>query len=150
IDVTQEGYVRTLFAGGPADKAGIKRGDRIVRAAGRKFHPIESFRGRAGKTVSLSIQRENDAAPIAVEVTPRLIDPKREWLDAQREGTRIIKHDGKSVGYVPMFSGSGTEFHELLRELIRDRLTAADALIVDFRNGWGGCSPDFIDFLDTK
>jgi carboxyl-terminal processing protease len=148
LDVTPEGFVRTLLAGGPADKAGIKRGDRIVRADGRKFHPIESFRGRAGKPVSLAVQREDDAKPLAVEVTPRLIDPKREWLDAQRDGTRMIKHNGKSVGYVPIFSGSGQEYHQLLRELIRDRLAAADALVVDFRNGWGGCSPDFIDFLD--
>jgi carboxyl-terminal processing protease len=148
LDVTPEGFVRTLLAGGPADKAGIKRGDRMVRADGRKFHPIESFRGRAGKPVSLAVQREDDAKPLAVEVTPRLIDPKREWLDAQRDGTRMIKHNGKSVGYVPIFSGSGQEYHQLLRELIRDRLAAADALVVDFRNGWGGCSPDFIDFLD--
>jgi carboxyl-terminal processing protease len=150
LDVTPEGFVRTLFAGGPAEKSGLKRGDRIVRADGRKFHPIESFRGRANKPVSLAVQREDEAKPFVVEVTPRLIDPKREWLEAQREGTRIIQHTGKSVGYVPIYSGSGQEYHQLLREFIRDRLAAADALIVDFRNGWGGCSPDFIDFLDRN
>jgi carboxyl-terminal processing protease len=150
LDVTADGFVRTAFAGGPADKAGLKRGDRIVNADGREFQPVDSLRGRAGKPVTLLVQRERHAKPLAMEVTPRLIDPKREWLDAQREGTRVIKHNGKSVGYVPIFSGSGQEYRQLLRELIRDRLAAADALIVDFRNGWGGCRPDFIDFLDPN
>jgi carboxyl-terminal processing protease len=47
-----------------------------------------------------------------------------------------------------MFACSGEEFQQALRETIIDRLAEADALILDFRDGWGGCVTDFVNFLN--
>jgi carboxyl-terminal processing protease len=148
VDFTPDLVARVVFAGGPAAKAGLHRGDKILRVDGRKFHPIESLRGRAGKTVTLSVQRERDEPSFELALQPRRVDPKREWLDAQREGTRIIATNGKSIGYVPMFACAGEEYQHALHEAIRERIAAADALIVDFRNGWGGCTPDLVNLFN--
>jgi carboxyl-terminal processing protease len=36
-----------------------------------------------------------------------------------------------------------------MHELIADRFAAADAMILDFRDGWGGCNPDFLNYFNT-
>jgi carboxyl-terminal processing protease len=45
-DFTSDHFVRVVFAGGPADKAGLHRGDRIVMADDKEFDPWLHFEGR--------------------------------------------------------------------------------------------------------
>jgi carboxyl-terminal processing protease len=149
-DFTPDHFVRVVFAEGPAAKAGLRRGDKILRADGRKFHPINSFRDRAGKTVTMTIQRERDQPPLEIAVQPRRTNPKHEWLEAQREGTRIIQKNGKAIAYVPMFSCAGEEYARVLRESVADGVRDADALVIDFRNGWGGCNADFVNLFNRS
>lgn len=147
IDVTHDGFVRTVFVGGPGDFAGIRRGDKILKADGKAFEPIESFRGRIGQLVELAVQRKADEEPIPISVRPLRVDARTEWLDAQSRGTRIMYQGGKAIAYVPMFSCAGGEFQEALQQTILDKQAKADALIVDFRNGWGGCDPSFLNLF---
>jgi len=51
------GVVRVAFAGGPARAAGLGRGDRILRAGAKPFHPVRSSRGRAVDPVTLEVGR---------------------------------------------------------------------------------------------
>lgn len=146
-DITQDRFVRTVFTGGPAAKAGLRRGDRVLKGDGLDFHPILSVATRRGQ-VSLTVQRDANGKTVELLVTPRKIQPKREWLDNQREGSRIIERNGKKVAYVPMFSCAGEEFAELLRELLQGPLRDADSLVIDFRNGWGGANPDFVNLFN--
>jgi carboxyl-terminal processing protease len=141
-------YVRTLLAGGPAEQAGLLRGDRVLTADGRPFDPYASFKGRGGLETTLQIQRRPDAAPFQVRVTPRTVNPREEWLEAQRQGSRIIERAGKKIAYAPMFSCAGEAHQEALLEAMNDRFHEADALVLDFRNGWGGCNPEFVHLFD--
>src|SRR5262249_34088990 len=96
IAVLPEGtFVRTVFAGSPAQKAGLLRGDRIISADGKPFLRVDSFRGRAGQEVVLKIEREAHGPLLEKRVTPRLVNAKDEWLEAQRRGSRIVEHGGK-------------------------------------------------------
>jgi carboxyl-terminal processing protease len=149
-DLTPDNIVRVIFAGGPAEKAGLRRGDKIVTADGKPFHRIDSFRGRSGKSVALDVIRHAKADPIMIQLTPRRIDPKKEWLEAQIAGSRIIDRKGKKIGYVPMFSGSGEAFEETLRLTFNEKLRPADALVIDFRNGFGGCNPSFVNLFTRE
>lgn len=147
IDVTHDHFVRTVFDGGPADQAGLRRGDRILMADGRAFEPVESFRGRAGQNIKLTVQRTADGQPVTVSVRPRRIDPKKEWLEAQTRGTRVIRHGVKKVAYAPMFSCAGGEYQDALQKALDGHLADSDALVIDFRNGWGGCEPGFVNLF---
>src|SRR5579871_3197952 len=67
-----EGYfVRVVFAGSPAEKSGLRRGDLLLSADGAPFAPVASFLARSGQAVTLRVQRDKAAAPFAVVVTPR-------------------------------------------------------------------------------
>jgi carboxyl-terminal processing protease len=147
-DITVDGFVRVLFTGGPAEKAGLLRGDRIVTVDGAPFHRIHSWQGKAGRAVTLAVQRRADEKPVATTVTPRKAALKSEWLEHQRSGTRVIPHAGKRVGYMPMFFAGGTDPEDALREAVMTTLKDADALIFDIRNGWGGANPTMVSIFD--
>jgi carboxyl-terminal processing protease len=148
MDVTPDHFVRVVFAGSPAARAGIRRGDKIVTASGREFDPIASFQGRAGVPVDLAVQREPGKPPIRILLSPRRIKPRLEWMEAQKKGARLITRYGKTIAYVPMFSCVGDEYADALKEQLNTELRDAEALILDFRNGWGGCSPDFVNLFN--
>lgn len=149
IDVDPDYFVRVVFAGSPAADAGLKRGDKILQADGLPFHPVRSFRGKADREVVLRIQRRADQSAIELRVSPRKVDPRAEWLEHQKKGAKLIHHNGRRVYYVAMFSCAGPEFEELLRDQIAEN-HEADSLIIDLRNGWGGCSLNFVSLFDPR
>ncbi|MCP3136634.1 S41 family peptidase [Pyxidicoccus xibeiensis] len=146
---TPEGFfVRHVFAAGPASRAGLLRGDRVLSVEGRPFRPLDSFEGRAGRPTRVSVERSRGAAPITLTVTPRKVNPKAEWLDVQRASSRIVEHAGRRIAYQHLYSCAGTEHQELLHEALMDTFVAADALVIDFRDGWGGCNTDFLHLFN--
>lgn len=147
-DFTADNFVRTVFAEGPAAMAGLRRGDRVLTLNGAPFSPVASLRERAGQTVVLTVQRRADQPPITLKVTPRHIGVKQEWLEAEEKGARLIKRNGKSVAYVPLFTGAGEEYQTALQTLISTQLRDADALILDLRNGFGGCDPQLVNLFN--
>jgi carboxyl-terminal processing protease len=106
-DFTEEGFVRAVFAGSPAARAGLKRGDRVVEADGRSFRPVEVFRGRAGRPVVLSVRSQERGPVRAIPIVPRKVDPREEWLEAQKAGTKVLRRGSRRIAYVPMFSCAG-------------------------------------------
>lgn len=149
-DITAENVVRVVFASGPAEQAGLRRGDRIETADGNPFHRIDSFQGHSGKAVVLQVRRTMNGNMITRNLTPRRVDPQKEWLEAQIAGSRIIEVKGKKIGFVPMFSGAGDDFEEALRQTLSEKLHQADAVVIDFRNGFGGCSPSCVNIFTRE
>ena len=81
-------------------------------------------------------------------VQPRRIDIADEWLEAQKQGSKLIERHGKTIAYMPFFTAAGKVYQDILREAISDTFANADALILDFRNGWGGADPTFLNLFD--
>ena len=86
-------FVSGAFPGFPADKAGLLLGDEIVAADGAPFEPVASFRGKAGKPVSLKVRRAADGPLIDVTVEPKKIEPDEGFEAALKDSARIIESE---------------------------------------------------------
>lgn len=153
VTVQRDGrtFVRDVLDGLPGAEAGLKVGDEIVSVNGERFHPIESFRGRAGEVVEMMVRRTADGEPFTVAVTPIWIEPQQAFAHAQRSSATIVEHGGVRIGYVRVRSYASREFQELLVELVTGEgaLAGADSLVLDLRCGWGGANPDYVNLFNT-
>jgi carboxyl-terminal processing protease len=66
----------------------------------------------------------------------------------QRDGSTIVERDGERIGYHPMFSCAGAEPEAALRASLVGPLAGAAALVLDFRDGWGGCQADLVGLFN--
>ena len=149
IQRTPEGFfLRHVFAGGPAAKAGLVRGDRLVAVEGRPFVSLAALAPRVGKPTRLTVERTRGGEPLVLTVTPRRVNPKTEWLESQQASSRVVERDGRRVAYQQLYSCAGPEHQEKLEEGLQGDFAQADALVIDFRDGWGGCDPRFLNLFD--
>ncbi|MGE0495795.1 MAG: S41 family peptidase [Vulcanimicrobiota bacterium] len=141
--VTREGVVWDVVPGGPGHQ--LQRGDRIVSVDGQPFHPIDSFRGRAGKACRLTIEKRGDA--LELEVVPQDIQPRRFFLQAIRASARMQEHEGRRLAYVRMWSYAGEAYQEELRAVLEGPLAGAEGLVLDLRGSWGGAQPKYMELF---
>lgn len=147
IRVSAEWFVERVFPGGPASRTNIVRGDRLVEAGGEPFHPVRSFRSRAGTPVSVTIQRERGGPLHTTAVVPVHTSPADEWRRIQRQSTARRPGRNGRAGYCVLWCCGGDEPEQLLREALRGELRDTDGLVLDLRGGWGGCNPSLLDVL---
>jgi carboxyl-terminal processing protease len=141
-------FVRRVFPGGPAQAAGVLRGDRIVSVDGKPPAPELPLVSGAGRPVRLVVERAPHQPTIELAPVPALVNPKQEWLAMQRDGSTIVERDGERIGYHPMFSCAGAEHEAALRASLVGPLASAAALVLDFRDGWGGCQADLVGLFN--
>jgi carboxyl-terminal processing protease len=143
-------FVRHVFTDGPGAKAGLLRGDRLVAVEGRPFHPWHAFTNRAGRPTRLTVERTQGARALALTVTPRRVNPREEWLAYQKASSRVVELKGRRIAYQHVYACTGAEYQQALEEALQDTFRGADALVVDFRDGWGGCSPAFVNLFNRQ
>jgi carboxyl-terminal processing protease len=141
-------FVRQVFPKGPAAEAGLLRGDRILAADGKPFHPVRSLRGKDGSAVLFDVERAKGAAPIRLAVVAKKTKPADEWLTAEDAASRVLERAGRRVAYAYIFSCAGPKPLEILQRMMDDRFARAEALVLDLRNGWGGCPPEFLKLFN--
>ena len=154
VDATRIGdrwFIRGVVPGGPAASMGLLRGDEIVAADGAPFEPVRSLEGRS--SVEWTIRREA-GGPTIERIVPVVCEPVRSaWRSALTAGTTIVERevDGAvvRVGILPLFAGAGLDLLAEMEAAISGPLRHADALVLDLRDGFGGCSPEYVrPFLD--
>lgn len=128
-------YVNELMKDKPADKAGIKAGDVILKVDSVDFKKAtsadvtEKLKGIAGTTLSILIKRYGDK-------NPRLIKLKREKIIIDPVPYYGITKN--NIGYISLvsFTQSASDHVETaLKELMKRNI---NGIILDLRNNGGG------------
>ena len=106
----------------------------IVFADGAPFQPVQSFRDKIAKEVVIGLRRAG--AFMQISVTPVDIEPNKMFLDGLKASARIIRANGRSIGYVHVWCYAGSVYQRTLEHLLsQSPLNDADALI------WKSASP---------
>ena len=149
LDMQGRSVITGVIEGTPAQQAGLLAGDVIVFADGAPFQPVQSFRDKIAKEVVLGLRRAG--AFMQISVTPVDIEPNKMFLDGLKASARIIRANGRSIGYVHVWCYAGSVYQRTLEHLLsQSPLNDADALIWDLRDGWGGAIPEYLDLFNTR
>jgi len=144
-------FITGVIEGAPAHEAGVLLGDEIISADDRPFRPVDSFRGKVDASVSLSVRRISDAAPIAISVSPADLRPTEMFLRGLKDSARVIVSDKARIGYVHVWSYASRRIQSALEDLMAEGpLKDADALVWDLRGGWGGAQPQYLDLFNPR
>jgi len=73
------------------------------------------------------------------------------FLDGMKASARILKSNGRRIGYVHVWCYAGNAYQRELERLLSEGLLHdADALILDLRDGWGGAVPEYLDLFNAR
>ncbi|HEX5832149.1 MAG TPA: S41 family peptidase [Gemmatimonadaceae bacterium] len=136
IDV-RDGWIVVIASlpGSPAERAGIRTGDRIVRidsAGTHDFTPDEAqraLRGAPGSSVRLVVETPGSSEPRTVSV-------RREQIRVSAVQRASVLRDG--VGYVDVNVFGDSTTPELVRAVDSLRAAGMRTLIIDLRRNPGG------------
>ena len=141
-------FVRSVFDGLPAARAGLLYGDELITVDGQPFHPMDSFRGKAGTSVTVGIRRDEGGPVLELAIEVENLNARTMFETALDASVTKIEREGKSIGYVHAWSYAGRDYHETISELlIWGDLKDCDAVILDLRDGWGGASFDYLNLF---
>lgn len=136
VDITGE-YLTIVspMTGSPAEKAGIKPGDKIIAIDGEDMTGIDGelvrrkVLGPAGTTVRLTISREGLEEPLDIEVT-------RAHITVPSVESKMLEDNNLAYVKLNTFGdNTTTELRNQLQSLLDQN---PDGLILDLRNNGGG------------
>ena len=131
----------------PAEKAGIKAGDYIVKIGGEQvqgkslMEAVKLMRGPVGTTINLTIRRKNIKKPLEFKIT-------RKIIEVRSVNSEIIKKN-KNIGYIRLKSfneNSDVQFLKSVKEFEKNSKIAG--YVIDLRNNPGGLLTQAINITD--
>ncbi|MDZ4149776.1 S41 family peptidase, partial [Methylicorpusculum sp.] len=140
IEVTMEnGFVKVVspIDDTPAQRAGVKAGDLIVRLDEQPVKgmalgdAVKLMRGEPGSSILLTIVREGEEAPLKISIM-------RDIIKVKSVKNRLLE---KNYGYVRISSfqsGTGEGLRKALEELSKENNGKLRGLVLDLRNNPGG------------
>ena len=134
--------IREVLDGYPAANAGLRRGDIIATADGKPFHPYKSANTEA-ETIQLGVQRNGDT--LTIPLVPIAENPNRSLYRALQMSAKRLQHNGKSIGYVRLWSGTTKRALDSFESIIKRAYKNQDAIIFDLRGGYGGAWYEYLD-----
>jgi carboxyl-terminal processing protease len=141
-------FVRSVYDGLPAHRAGIYYGDEMIRVDGAAFHPTRSFANKAGSKVQVEIRRHESEAIQTIEVEVVRLNGRTMFEQSLAASARILPQENTSLGYVHVWSYAGVKYQDQLKSiLLGGKLSQCDGLILDLRDGWGGASLEYLNLF---
>jgi carboxyl-terminal processing protease len=129
-------YVQSVIPGTPADKAGLRYGDRFVTVSGKdakdwtSSEVSKNVRGERGTPVKVQIDRAGQSAPLDFEIV-------RGGVPLPSVRNTFMLPDG--VGYVGLTGGfQQTTSEELSSSIAELKKQGMKSLILDLRGNGGG------------
>lgn len=151
IEVTMEnGFVKVVspIDDTPAQRAGIKTGDLIVRLDDQPVKgmsladAVKLMRGEPGSKILLTVVREGEEAPLKITIT-------RDVIKVKSVKSRMLE---KGYGYVRISSfqsGTGEGLKESLSALKKENGSNLKGLVLDLRNNPGGVLNAAVEVSDA-
>jgi carboxyl-terminal processing protease len=151
IEVTMEnGYIKVVspIDDTPAQKAGIKSGDLIIKLDDKPVkgmsltEAVKKMRGEPGSKIVLTIVREGEEAPLNLTLTRAIIKVKSVK-------SRMLE---KGYGYVRISSfqsGTGDALKAALATLKKENGGKLKGLVLDLRNNPGGVLNAAVEVSDA-
>lgn len=142
-------WVRSILEGGPAEKAGIRRGDRLVKIGGKDalkskrleeegtdpglpWPPLYYVQARGTEPVELVMESVKGEFR-TVTVTPEPIS----MIEATAKSVKVIRHEGMKFGYVHTWHFLAPSIYQTVANAMKKKFSQCDALLLDIR-GRGG------------
>jgi len=156
-------YAGTILEGGPAARAGLLTGDRIVTVDGA---PVEESPRLDWRSDDAYISDERDpsvrrlmaaaADRIALRVERRpgefvnitITAEDYTSFDAAEASVRVIRSEGTSIGYIHFWYVHMDGVPDLIKRTLAGRLKNVDALVIDLR-GRGGSGSEVASIVDA-
>ncbi|MEQ1545196.1 S41 family peptidase [Methyloglobulus sp.] len=151
IEVTMEnGFIKVVspIDDTPAQKAGIKTGDLIVRLNDEPVKgmsladAVKKMRGEPGSKIQLTVVREGAEAPLKLTLL-------RAVIKVQSVKSRLLE---KNYGYLRISSfqsGTGESLKEALANMKKENAGNLKGLVLDLRNNPGGVLNAAVDVSDA-
>ncbi len=138
-------YVQSVIPNTPADKAGLRYGDKFVEVDGKSAAEWSSaevsrnVRGEGGTTVKVKIQRASSVNPLDFQIV-------RGGVPLPSIRNYFMLPDG--VGYIGLVGGfqetTAAELDDAVRQLQKQGMKS---LLLDLRNNPGGLLPQAIEVV---
>ena len=131
----------------PAEKAGIKAGDYIVKIGQEQvqgkslMEAVKLMRGPVGTTIDLTIRRKNVKKPLEFKIT-------RKIIEVRSVNSEIISNK-KNIGYIRLKSfneNSDNQFLKTVKEF--EKNSKIVGYVIDLRNNPGGLLTQAINITD--
>ncbi|MGD9591114.1 MAG: S41 family peptidase [Candidatus Berkiella sp.] len=151
IEVTMEdGYVRVIspIDDTPAQRAGLKAGDLIVRLEDTPVKgltlkkAVEMMRGDRGTPILLTIMRKGENQPLKIKVT-------RDLILVKSVRTKVLD---KNYGYIRISqfqTQSGEDLVNAINQLKKETNNNLKGIILDLRNNPGGILESSVKVSDA-
>jgi len=130
-------FIKAVFEGGPAAKAGLKAGDEVAAVDGKPVAEVplgdltRRLRGKPGTTVTLGIRAGGEGEPRDVTLTRGTVH-----LPAARDAQMLDAARGIAyVRFTEFQEGAEEELRQAIGGLVRQ---GAKALVLDLRDNPGG------------
>lgn len=136
-------YITSIFKGGPADKAGLRVGDKILEINGKSFVGKEdqdvgdALRGAPNTKASIMVERAGKPTPIE--------------LNREEIKTKNVTYTGlinSQTGYIRLdhfMMGAGAEVREALLKLKSQGITQ---VVLDLRDNGGGLLHEAVNIVN--
>jgi len=131
----------------PAEKAGIKAGDYIVKIGKEQvqgkslMEAVKLMRGPVGTSIDLTIRRKNVKKPLEFKIT-------RKIIQVQSVSSEIISKE-KNIGYIRLKSFNENSDNQFLKSIKKfEKNTKIKSYIIDLRNNPGGLLTQAINITD--
>jgi len=121
----------------PADRAGIKAGDRIIRINDLSTDTLEVMnavrlmRGPKGETVTLQVERQGEKSPLTFAIV-------RDLIQLKSVKSRLIDDRYAYIRVSQFQDRTASDFADQLRQLRESIEQPLSGLILDLRNNPGG------------
>lgn len=157
-------YAASVLEGGPAENAGLLRGDRVITIDGKLVDdsprlgwrtddafladpPVRSVFCEDGDVVNLLVER-SPGKTLAIEIE----SGEYSAFEAAKASARVIEHGGRRFGYLHLWMIHITGPDELIKQKLEGEFADCDGFVFDMRGrgGNGMMIPRILKVLSGK